>query len=103
MSAILPLIGILMVAAKYFDVSYLTHMSWWWCVVPFVLAFIYWEFIDPVFHFSAKSNSKRIRKEEARVKRQHTEEMLSENLYRKAVAPKDFEKNTKKKSQNFLE
>ena len=83
MSVIFPLIGIAMIVAKLMDVSYMVDISWWWCGVPFVLAFIYWEFIDPVFHFSAKSNSKRIRRETEKLKKKHAEEMLSDKNYPK--------------------
>lgn len=80
-SILLPLIGVIMLIAKWLEVSFLQNLSWWWCLLPFGLAFIYWEFIDSVFHFSAKSYMRKHRKKEALLKKAHAEEMLSNKLY----------------------
>ena len=84
MSVLLPLIGLLMIAAKLLGVSYLQGVDWWWCAIPFVLAFIYWEFVDSFFHFSGKSNACKQRRKDAKLKRAHIEEMLSDKNYRQA-------------------
>lgn len=73
----LIVIGILMIGLKFFDVDFMQSVSWLWCILPFGLAFIYWEFIDSVFNFSAKSEMKKQMRKESKRKRKQAEEMLS--------------------------
>lgn len=73
----LIVIGILMIGLKFFDVDFMNSVSWLWCILPFGLAFIYWEFIDSVFNFSAKSNMKKQMRKESKRKRKQAEELLS--------------------------
>lgn len=73
----LIVIGILMIGLKFFDVDFMQSVSWLWCILPFGLAFIYWEFIDSVFNFSAKSEMKNQMRKESKRKRKQAEEMLS--------------------------
>jgi len=83
MSVFLPIIGIAMIIAKFMNVSYMEGIDWWWCAIPFVLAFIYWEFVDSFFHFSGKSSARQQRRRDEKIKRAHIEDMLSDKNYRR--------------------
>lgn len=61
------IIGIVMAVGKYFDVAGLGNISWWWCVIPFGLAILYWEIADEIFH---KEDKKEMRIYEDRLKKQ---------------------------------
>lgn len=48
--------GITLIACKLLDVGVyadflkpLSNLSWWWIALVFVIAFIYFEFIEPIF------------------------------------------------------
>ena len=48
------LAGIAMLIMKALDVSFMVDLSWWWCGAPFVMAFLYWEFVVPAFQLDAR-------------------------------------------------
>lgn len=39
-------IGLALVVLKLLEFSVFATLSWWWIVVPFVLAFVWFEFIE---------------------------------------------------------
>lgn len=39
-------IGAVLVALKWMDVDPIASWSWWWVVSPFVLAVIWWEWLE---------------------------------------------------------
>ena len=39
----LLLIGLVLLVSKLLDFGPLAGLSWWWVVLPFVLAFVWWE------------------------------------------------------------
>lgn len=42
----LLLVGLLLLVSKLLDFGPLGSLSWWWVVLPFVAAFIWWEFFE---------------------------------------------------------
>ena len=38
--------GVILSLLWYFDVGYFSQMSGWWCIVPFVLAFLWFELFE---------------------------------------------------------
>jgi small Trp-rich protein len=47
-------IGGLLVLLKYFEVGPFATVSWWWILVPLLLAFIFFEVIEPMFGLDKK-------------------------------------------------
>jgi small Trp-rich protein len=47
-------LGAVLVILKWFEVSFLINLSWWWILAPLVLAFVYFEFLEPMFGFDKK-------------------------------------------------
>jgi small Trp-rich protein len=49
---------ILIIAAlsllKYFDVRFVANLSWWWIIGLAVVAFIWFEFLEPMFGFDKR-------------------------------------------------
>ena len=48
---IMPLIILIVVlsALKYFEVSFVENLSWWWIIGLFGVAFIWFEFLERIF------------------------------------------------------
>ena len=42
----LLLIGLVLLVSKLLDFGPFAGLSWWWVVLPFVLAFVWWEFFE---------------------------------------------------------
>jgi small Trp-rich protein len=40
------LIGLVLLVSKLLELGPLAELSWWWVVLPFVVAFIWWEFVE---------------------------------------------------------
>jgi small Trp-rich protein len=47
-------IGAALVVLKWLEVRFLNDVDWWWILAPLVLAFIYFEFLEPMFGFDKK-------------------------------------------------
>lgn len=60
-------VGVAMIALKFFGVGSLEEMSWWWCLVPFLIAAAYWEVVDGIFH---KRDKKQMEIHDKRLKEQ---------------------------------
>jgi len=39
--------GLILALLRYFEVSIFAQMAWWQVGIPFVLAFLWWEFVEP--------------------------------------------------------
>jgi small Trp-rich protein len=39
-------VGIALLVSKLLEFGPLADLSWWWVILPFVLAFVWWEFIE---------------------------------------------------------
>ena len=48
------LLGLLLLVLKLLHVGPVAAWSWWWVLVPFALAFLWWEIVDPMFNVSQK-------------------------------------------------
>ena len=47
-------VGLVLLVSKMLDVGPFAGLSWWWVVLPFVLAFIWWETFERWFGFDKK-------------------------------------------------
>lgn len=47
-------IGIILLVLKILGVGFAATLSWWWVLLPFALAFVWWEIVDPMFALSQK-------------------------------------------------
>jgi small Trp-rich protein len=52
---------VLFALLKYFEVWF-TDVSWWWVLLPFGLAVLWWEVIDPMFSVSKKREQRKMEK-----------------------------------------
>jgi small Trp-rich protein len=39
-------VGLVLLVSKLLEVGPLADLSWWWVVLPFVLALVWWEFFE---------------------------------------------------------
>jgi small Trp-rich protein len=39
-------IGLILLLARYFELGWFATLSWWWVFTPFILGFIWFEFIE---------------------------------------------------------
>jgi small Trp-rich protein len=51
--------AVLFAALKYFELFF-TDVSWWWILLPFSLAVVWWEVIDPLFGVSKKREQRKM-------------------------------------------
>jgi small Trp-rich protein len=64
-------IGGLLVLLKYFEIGPFANVSWWWILVPLILAFIFFEVLEPMFGLDKKKAHDELQKsKERRVKQQ---------------------------------
>jgi small Trp-rich protein len=47
-------LGVVFIVLKWLGVAPVAGWSWWWVLLPFALAFVWWEVIDPMFNISKK-------------------------------------------------
>lgn len=75
------LIGIAMVVVKALSlVPLLNDLSWWWCLAPFVAAFVYWEIIDSGLGISSKLERRKQKKQAEEHKKQQIKDLYSTEL-----------------------
>lgn len=48
------ILGLILLALKLLAIAPVAAWSWWWILLPFALAFAWWEVIDPMFNISKK-------------------------------------------------
>ncbi|OIQ68985.1 hypothetical protein GALL_494180 [mine drainage metagenome] len=48
------ILGLILLALKLLAIAPVAAWSWWWTLLPFALAFVWWEVIDPMFNISKK-------------------------------------------------
>lgn len=64
-------IGSLLLLLKFFEIGPFVDVSWWWIIVPLVLAFIFFEVIEPLFGLDKKKAHDELEKaKKRRVKQQ---------------------------------
>jgi len=64
-------IGSLLLLLKFFEIGPFVDVSWWWIIVPLVLAFIFFEVIEPLFGLDKKKAHDELEKaKQRRVKQQ---------------------------------
>jgi len=64
-------IGGLLLLLKFFEIGPFVDVSWWWIIVPLVLAFIFFEVIEPLFGLDKKKAHDELEKaKKRRVKQQ---------------------------------
>jgi len=69
----LIVIGTLLVLMKWLEFGPVGHWSWWIVLIPYVLAFIWFEVVEPIFGL----DKKRAHDELAKVKEDRIKEQLS--------------------------
>jgi len=47
-------LGVIFIVLNWLGVAPVAGWSWWWVLLPFALAFVWWEVIDPMFDISKK-------------------------------------------------
>jgi small Trp-rich protein len=47
-------LGAMLVLCKWFEILFFKNLSWWWVIAPLVLAFIYFEVLEPMFGWDKK-------------------------------------------------
>ena len=47
-------IGIVLLLLKWTEFGPIARLSWWWIIVPFILAFVWFEFLEPMLGFDKK-------------------------------------------------
>ncbi|MBI1889227.1 MAG: TIGR04438 family Trp-rich protein [Burkholderiales bacterium] len=68
MILIIAFVGL--VALKYFEVGLVANLSWWWIVLLFVVAFIWFEFLERMLGLDKRAAHDKVEKNrEERVKR----------------------------------
>jgi small Trp-rich protein len=55
---ILILLTVTLAALKYFEVSFMANVSWWWVIGCFFVTFIWFEFIERMLGFDKKKAHK---------------------------------------------
>ncbi|RCS58462.1 TIGR04438 family Trp-rich protein [Parvibium lacunae] len=51
-------IGIVTALLKYLEQDWFRDLSWWQVLIPFGLAFAWWEVFEPMFGFDKKAHAK---------------------------------------------
>lgn len=55
---ILILLTVILVGLKYFEVSFMANVSWWWVACAFAITFIWFEFFERIFGLDKKKAHK---------------------------------------------
>lgn len=66
----LLLIGIVLSLLKYLEVGFFASVSWWWMLVPFVLAVLWWTWADNSGYTKRKEMEKIDERKKARIEKQ---------------------------------
>ncbi len=74
-------LGIVLLVLKYLDIGPLADMSWWWILIPFALAMVWWAWADA----SGYTKRKAMEIEDKRVadRRQRTKDALNSAAQKK--------------------
>ena len=51
-------VGVIMLILFFMDIAPISTLKWYWLAVPFILAWIWWDVIDPMFSLSKKQEVK---------------------------------------------
>ncbi|QAU33873.1 TIGR04438 family Trp-rich protein [Janthinobacterium sp. 17J80-10] len=68
----MPIIILIVVlsALKYFEVSFVENLSWWWIIGLFGVAFIWFEFLERIFGLDKRNAHEQLEKQrQERVKK----------------------------------
>ena len=60
----LVVIGVILFLLKLVEIDPVARWSWLWVLSPFVLAFVWWEFITPMIGWDKKVAEKKMKKEQ---------------------------------------
>jgi small Trp-rich protein len=53
------IVGILFLLLKYLEIDPVSSWSWWWVLLPFGLAWIWWDVVDPALGLSKKREARK--------------------------------------------
>lgn len=61
----MPIIIVIVVlsALKYFEVSFVENLSWWWITGLFAVAFIWFEFLERIFGLDKRKAHEQLEKQ----------------------------------------
>ena len=59
----LIIIGVILFLLKIVEIDPVARWSWLWVLSPFVLAFVWWEFITPLIGWDKKVAEKKMKQE----------------------------------------
>lgn len=74
-------IGVAFLLAKWFAIGPVAGLDWWWALLPFGLAFVWFEFLEKLFGYSVREIGVVAQQERAAARR-------AENLRGHAATPK---------------
>lgn len=63
------LIGVVMLAASYFEVGGFADLAWYWLLAPFAAALLWWEVVQPAIGWDKRQKRKEADAEQARRER----------------------------------
>ena len=47
-------LGVVMMLAKWLEIGPVAQLDWWWVLLPFVLAFVWFEFLEKLLGLGSK-------------------------------------------------
>ncbi len=60
-------IGLVLLALKYLEIGPVAELSWWWCLAPFALAVVWWQWSDSSGYTKKKAMDRENARKQARL------------------------------------
>jgi small Trp-rich protein len=60
----LAIVGVIILLMKLADIDPVARWSWFYVLIPFILLFIWWEFISPAIGWDKKAAARKMAKDE---------------------------------------
>lgn len=60
-------LGLVLLILKYLEIGPVATWSWWWCLAPFVLAVIWWQWADSSGFTKKKAMERENERKQARI------------------------------------
>jgi small Trp-rich protein len=58
-------VGVIMLALWFGDIEPVSTLKWYWLAIPFGLAWVWWDVIDPMFGLSQKTEARKYEERKA--------------------------------------
>lgn len=62
--------GLVLLLLKYLQIGFVADWSWWWVLLPFALAVVWWTWADSTGYTKRKAMEKMEAKKRARIEKQ---------------------------------